>query len=388
MVNYTGIGINHTHSAQGNFVIIKIDKVMSLTNFITLGKSGLRVSPLALGTMTFGEELGWGSSVKDSETILDRYIDLGGNFIDTANGYTKGHSEKIIGDHLTHDKAKRDRLVIATKFSTNLFVGDPNGGGSSRKSIIDACEESLRRLRTDYIDLYWLHNYDKNTPIEETVAAMHTLVQQGKVRYIGISDTPAWKTAQAQLIAQFRGWTPFSAIQIEYNLGERTVEGELIPMAQELGMGVVPWSPLKNGIFSGKYTRENLKTVSDGRAKIIANGVTEKHLEIVDELSRIAKDLNATIPQVALAWVQSRQGVTSSIIGARTLEQLEDNVKSLEISLTDEHKAVLETISTIKLPFPLEFLKIAPALHAGGTTINGIPSQLHPFCPTTREDRY
>jgi aryl-alcohol dehydrogenase-like predicted oxidoreductase len=167
--------------------------------------------------MTYGEDLGpgTGSSVEESEQIVDRYLDLGGNFIDTANMYTRGHSEKILGDHLAHDREKRDRVVIATKFSGNLYPGDPNGGGSNRKAIIAACEQSLRRLRTDYIDLYYLHIWDRHTPIEETVAAMHDLVQSGKVRYLGISDTPAWKVAQAQLLAQVRGWAPFVALQIE-----------------------------------------------------------------------------------------------------------------------------------------------------------------------------
>ncbi len=166
---------------------------MPLDHYVTLGHSGLRVSPFCLGAMTFGEDLGWGSSVKESEAIIDRYLELGGNFIDTANVYTKGHSEKIIGDHVGRDRKKRDRLVIATKFSANLYIGDPNGGGSSRKSIVAACDQSLRRLQTDYIDLYWLHTWDKYTPIEETMAALDDLVHAGKVRYLGVSDTPAWK---------------------------------------------------------------------------------------------------------------------------------------------------------------------------------------------------
>ena len=171
---------------------------MPLDHFVTLGRSGLRVSPFCLGTMTFGEDFGWGSSPEESATILDRFVERGGNFIDTANLYTKGHSEKIIGDHLAKDQGKRDRLVLATKFSGNHFPGDPNGGGSNRKSIIAACEQSLRRLRTDYIDLYWLHNWDKHTPIDETMAALHDLVRAGKVRYLGVSDTPAWKATQAR----------------------------------------------------------------------------------------------------------------------------------------------------------------------------------------------
>jgi aryl-alcohol dehydrogenase-like predicted oxidoreductase len=228
---------------------------MALDHYVTLGNSGLRVSPFCLGAMTFGEDLGWGTSVAESEQIIDRYIELGGNFIDTANFYTKSHSEKIIGDHIGRHSERRDRLVIATKFSGNLYPGDPNGGGSGRKSVIAQCENSLRRLQTDYIDLYWLHNWDVQTPIEETMAALDHLVRDGKVRYIGVSDTPAWKVAQANVMAHFRGWPAFVGLQIEYSLLERSVEQELVPMALELGLGITPWSPLKGGLLSGKYTQ-------------------------------------------------------------------------------------------------------------------------------------
>lgn len=338
--------------------------------------------------MTFGEDLGWGASVEEFEAILERYLELGGNFIDTANGYTKGHSEKIIGDHLTHDREKRDRLVIATKFSTNLYVGDPHGGGSSRKSVIAACEQSLRRLRTDYIDLYWLHNWDKHTPIDETMAALQSIVQSGKVRYIGVSDTPAWKVTQAQLLSYFRGWSTFIGLQIEYSLMQRTVEGDLIPMAREFGMGVMPWSPLAGGLLSGKYTRENIGKVEDGRGKWLGPMMTEKHYEVIDRLKRIAGELDTTVASVALAWVQSRPGVSSTIIGARTVKHLEDNIKSLDVKLTTELIAELDELTTPDLPFPLPFLRMAPSLHAAGTTINGESSELHSFSPKTREDHY
>ncbi|MEO8877502.1 MAG: aldo/keto reductase, partial [Polyangiaceae bacterium] len=211
---------------------------MSLTHYVTLGHSGLRVSPFCLGAMTFGKEWGFGSEPAEATRVLDRYLERGGNFIDTANGYTKGHSEVIIGDHLGRDRKKRDRVVIATKFVTNMFNGDPNGGGANKKAIIAQCEESLRRLRTDYIDLYWMHAWDKTTPIEETMRALDSLVEQGKVRYIGFSDTPAWKVAQAQTMAMIRAWSPLIALQIEYSLLQRTVEGELVPMAMELGLGI------------------------------------------------------------------------------------------------------------------------------------------------------
>ncbi len=229
---------------------------MSLTNYRTLGRSGLRVSAFCLGAMTFGEDWGWGASVADSEALLARFLERGGNFIDTANGYTKGHSEAIIGDYFAR-AGRRDRAVIATKFSTNMYVGDPNGGGASRKTIVESCEQSLRRLKTDYIDLYWMHFWDPNTPIDETMRALDDLVRAGKVRYIGVSDTPAWKVAQANLLSQFHGWSPFIGLQVEYSLVERTIEGELVPMALELGLGITPWSPLRGGVLSGKYTRAN-----------------------------------------------------------------------------------------------------------------------------------
>jgi len=365
------------------------EKAMPLDHYVTLGHSGLRVSPFCLGAMTFGEDLGWGSSIKESEAIIDRYLDLGGNFIDTANVYTKGHSEKIIGDHVGRDRKKRDRLVIATKFSGNLYVGDPNGGGSGRKSIIAACEQSLRRLQTDYIDLYWLHNWDPHTPIEETMAALEDLVRAGKVRYLGVSDTPAWKVTQAQLIAQFRGWAPFIGLQIEYSLLERTVEGELMPMARELGLGVTPWSPLKSGILSGKYTRQNADSVKpEGRAWA-ASFLHDKAYAVIDELQRIAKQLDTTVARVALAWVQGRPGVTSTILGARTLAQLNDNLKALDVTLSAEQSAALDNLTTPALNWPAEILGITSMAHAGGTTINGQRSQLLPaFGPTKPDDHY
>jgi aryl-alcohol dehydrogenase-like predicted oxidoreductase len=361
---------------------------MSLDHYVTLGRSGLRVSPFCLGTMTFGEDFGWGSSVADSEAIMDRYIERGGNFIDTANLYTKGHSEKIIGDHLAKDAGKRDRLVLATKFSGNHYPGDPNGGGSNRKSIIAACEQSLRRLRTDYIDLYWLHNWDKHTPIDETMSALHDLVGAGKVRYLGISDTPAWKVTQAQMLAEFRNWTPFVGLQIEYSLLERTVEGELIPMALELGMGVTPWSPLKGGVLSGRHTRENASKVEPSKRAWITGDLGDATYKVIDELARIAGQLDTSVARVSLAWVQARPGVSSTILGARTLAHLDDNLAALDVELTSEHVAALDKLTTPALNFPAQFLGMAAAIQAGGTTINGEPSQLSAFGVSKVGDHY
>jgi aryl-alcohol dehydrogenase-like predicted oxidoreductase len=330
--------------------------------------------------MTFGEELGWGSSVDESRSIMDRFIDLGGNFIDTANFYTKSHSEKIIGDHIGRHAARRDRLVLATKFSGNLYPGDPNGGGSGRKSVIAACENSLRRLQTDYIDLYWLHNWDMHTPIEETMAALDDLVRSGKVRYIGVSDTPAWKIAQANVLAKFRGWASFIGLQIEYSLLERTVEQELVPLALEFGLGITPWSPLKSGLLSGKYTRNNAKAAKSDRGFIAGSGLlNEKLFAIVDELEAIAKAYDSTPARVALAWVQSQPGVASTIIGARRMAQLEDNVKALELKLSSSDLARLEALTKPVLGFPQNMQPIFPSIHNGGTSVNGFYAEPSPF---------
>jgi len=352
---------------------------MSLDHYITLGRSGLRVSPFCLGAMTFGEDLGWGSSVEESQQIIDRFIDCGGNFIDTANFYTRGHSEKIIGDHVGRHSARRDRLVIATKFSGNLYPGDPNGGGSGRKSIIAACENSLRRLQTDYIDLYWLHNWDMHTPIEETMAALEELVRAGKVRYIGVSDTPAWKIAEANVTAHFRGWSAFVGLQIEYSLLERTVEQELVPMALELGLGITPWSPLKSGVLSGKYTRHNAGQMKPDRGFIADTFLSEKTYAIVDELDVIAKAHESTIARVALAWVQAQPGVTSTIIGARRIAQLEDNLKALDVKLSAEELGRLDALTKPTFGFPQNMQPWFPALHNGGTSVNGIYAPASPF---------
>lgn len=361
---------------------------MSLNNYVTLGNSGLRVSPFCLGTMTFGDDWGWGSSVSDSYKIMSRYIELGGNFIDTANFYTKGHSEKIIGDYVKKEVKRRDQLVIATKFFSNLWTGDPNGGGANRKSIFSACENSLKRLQCDYIDLYWLHCWDRFTPIEETMSALDDLVRAGKVRYLGFSDTPAWKTAQAQMIAKFRGWSPLIALQIEYSLLERTVEGELIPMARELGLGVTPWSPLKQGVLSGKYKREDAAKIEPGRGDWVKAWLNDKTFDIVDELAKIAKELKSTPARVALAWVQSKQGVASSIIGARTLEQLDDNVAALDLTLSEAHIKHLDELSKPTLNFPHDFVQNVGPFGYGGTTINGEQFAENPLAPTEDSKRY
>lgn len=361
---------------------------MPLDHYVTLGRSGLRVSPFCLGTMTFGEEWGWGSGAAESQRIFDRYADLGGNFVDTANVYTKGHSEKILGDHLKDSPSKRQRTVIATKFFGTMRNGDPNSGGAGRKSLIAACEQSLRRLQTDYIDLYWMHCWDVNTPIEETMRALDDLVASGKVRYLGFSDTPAWKVMEAQMLARFRGWSPLIALQLEYSLLERTIEGELVPLALEHGLGITPWSPLKSGVLSGKYTRENAGQIKAGRGEWATSALNEKTYTLLDAMAKIAKDAGSTPARVALSWVRNRPGVASTILGARTLEQLEDNVAALDLPLTAEQTAVLDQLSAPQLNFPFDFLKRAAAFSGSGTTINGVAAPVNPLSPTSEEDRF
>ncbi len=362
----------------------------ALDHYVTLGRSGLRVSPLCLGAMTFGNEWGMGVEQDESFALIDAYLDAGGNFIDTANIYNKGHSEHILGNYLAKHHASstrgRDRLVIATKWLGNMWPGDPNGGGSHRKSLVDAVEHSLRRMQTDYIDLLWLHFYDQHTPVDETMRALDDLVRAGKLRYIGFSDTPAWKCAQAQTIADFRGWTPLIALQIEYSLLERTVEGELIPMARELGMGVTPWSPLKGGILTGKYTRD--KMPDKGRYKEDSKHLNEKTFALIDAMKAVAAQHECSVAQVALAWVRQRQGVDSTIIGARTMKQLESNIASLAVTLTTGQTSTLDEASKPSLNFPHDFLAFAADAIQNSTTVNNVPSAPWNGSPQSDDERY
>ncbi len=361
---------------------------MALNDYVTLGRSGLRISPFCLGGMTFGNDLGWGSEVPEAESVLSRYIEAGGNFIDTANSYTRGHSEKIIGDYFAQRKGKRDRIVLATKFFFNLFAGDPNGGGAGRKGIVAQCEESLRRLQTDYIDLYYLHNWDRFTPVDETMRALDDLVRAGKVRYIGFSDAPAWKVAQAQMLAHFRGWAPLIALQVEYSLMERTVEGELIPMAEELGLGVLPWSPLKMGALSGKYTRANGQKMQGYRGTFVGD-LSQKQLDIIDVAQEIAAEIESDVPTVALAWVQNRPGVASTVLGARTVEHLDANLKALDLRLSPGQVGRLNAASKPTLNFPADFnANLSPNFAHAGTTVNGVASKLVGNVPKNDSERW
>ena len=342
--------------------------------YYLLGKSGLRVSELALGTMTFGTDWGWGSTQVEAKQMLDLYLERGGNFIDTANGYTNGSSEKILGEIIGN---RRDSLVLATKYTQNIYQGDPNGGGNHRKSMVRSVENSLKRMKTDYIDLLYLHAWDDTTPVEEILRGMDDLVRSGKVLYAGISDTTAWQVSRMQTIADLRGWTPLIALQIEYSLAERTTERELIPMAKEMGLGVVAWSPLSKGLLTGKYSVEELRSgVSKGdfsrKAMIVNSGVlNDQVLATVALLIQIADEINKPAAEVALAWLRSKQSVTSILIGASKLKQLESNLNSLDLTLSDDHLKSLNEVSEVDMGFPHRILanSLAKTMVFGGVDV-------------------
>ncbi|WP_188194977.1 aldo/keto reductase [Nonomuraea sp. SYSU D8015] len=347
----------------------------TLDTYRLLGRSGLRVSPLALGTMTFGTDWGWGSDKDESRRIFDTYVDRGGNFLDTASQYTDGTAETMVGEFAA---GRREQLVIATKYTMARRPGDPNSGGNHRKSMVQSVEASLRRLNTDHIDLLYLHAWDFTTPVEEILRGMDDLVRSGKVLYVGISDTPAWQVSRMQAIADLRGWTPLIALQIEYSLVERTVERDLIPMAREMGLGVIPWSPLASGVLTGKYSRSDLEqeVSSDpaGTRKNVAaaNGsLTERALDIADVVKRVAGELEVEPAQVALAWTLLNPGVTAPIVGARTPAQLEDNLGALDVRFTEDQLAALDEVSRVDLGFPHEFLArpMPRQVMFGGATI-------------------
>lgn len=330
---------------------------MQLDDYRLLGRSGLRVSPLSLGTMTFAAA-GWGSSDDEAAQMLDLYIDRGGNFIDTANFYGgMGGSESLLGRLLGQ---RRARMVISTKYSLTTRPGDPNASGNHRKAMVRSVEDSLMRLNTDFIDLLYLHMWDFRTPVDEILRAFDDLVRSGKVLYTGLSDTPAWQASRMQAIADLRGWTPFCALQISYSLIERTVERELIPMAREMGMGVCPWSPLGGGVLTGKYARSDLDAARDAGSRkginVLTGRLSDKALAIAGEVTAVADELGVTSAQVALAWTLINPAVTSPVLGARTPVQLEDNLGALDLTLSSEHIARLDQASAVPLGFPHDML--------------------------------
>ena len=318
--------------------------------FRRLGNSGLRVSELCLGAMTFGA-----SADRDaSRSILDAYLGAGGNFVDTANNYAGGASEEILGELLD---GRRDEIVLATKYTAPIRPGDPNSGGNSRKSLVGSLDQSLRRLRTDRIDLLWVHVWDYGTPVEEVMRALDDQVRAGKVLYVGISDAPAWVVAQANTLAEQRGWTPFTGLQIEYSLIERTVERDLTPMANALGLAVCAWGPLGGGLLTGKYAEGARGTGTPGRLEEGDRRLTERNHAIVAALAEVAADAGVSPSRAALAWLRTRGPATViPILGARTREQLDESLGCLEVELSPDHLARLDEASAIELGFPYDFL--------------------------------
>ncbi len=319
-------------------------------NYKLFGKSGLRVSELALGTMTFGEEWGWGVNKEESKKVFDMYAEAGGNFIDTANRYTEGTSEEYVGEFI---KADREHFVLATKYTLFTRRDDPNFSGNHRKNMVQALEASLKRLDTDFIDLYWLHAWDFTTPEEEVLRALDDMIRAGKILYICISDTPAWIVSRMNAIAELRGWTQFVGLQIKYSLLERTVEREILPMARKLDMAVTPWAALGGGILSGKY---NTNKDEEGRAKIYKS-INDENLRIAGEVIKVSEEIGKTPSQVALNWVRQQPGVIIPIIGAKTEKQLKDNLECLNFTLSKKHMTQLSETSKIDMGFPHDFLK-------------------------------
>ncbi|MFE9093227.1 aldo/keto reductase [Streptomyces sp. NPDC007264] len=317
-----------------------------------LGRTGLRVSELFLGAMTFGEQGGVGAPRDECARILDAYEEAGGNVIDTAINYRGGESETIVGDLLA---GRRDRFVLSTKYTVSRDGSDPNAAGNHRKNLTLSLETSLRRLRTDYVDVYWVHIWDRNTPVEETLRALDDAVRSGKVLYTGISDAPAWVVSRANTLAEWRGWTPFSALQVPYSLLNRDIERELLPMAEAFGMSLAAWSPLQNGILSGKYTRPG--GVEPGTAtRLPAEAIGERERAVAEAVQSVADELGATCAQVAIAWTMARSPAVHPVLGARRLDQLTDNLGAAGLTLPAELVGRLEAATDFRPGFPTEFI--------------------------------
>ena len=316
-----------------------------------LGNSGLRVSEAALGAMTFGDEWGWGSAKDEAHKVYDAFREAGGNFIDTANFYTNGTSESFLGEFM---KGHRQSVVMASKYSMAAPGIDPNAAGNHRKSMMQAMEASLKRLRTDYIHLYWVHMWDQITPVEEVMRGLDDLIRQGKVLYVGISDAPAWWIAQANTLAQLRGWSPFVGLQIEYSLIERTVERELVPMAKALNLGLPAWSPLARGMLTGKYHGHGSSEQGRMNNDTMKGLMPEKQRteRIVAAIKTVSDETGRSMAQIALAWLRYRPVPVIPIIGARKLSQLQDNLASIELTLSADQLRTLDEASRIELGFP------------------------------------
>ncbi|QYO67246.1 aldo/keto reductase [Leptolyngbya sp. 7M] len=339
-----------------------------------LGNTGLRVSELCLGAMTFGDDWDWGASRETSQAIFDAFAEAGGNFIDTANVYTNGTSEKLLGDFVS---AERDRFVIATKYTVMMNPTDPNSSGNQRKNLMRSLDASLKRLNTDYIDLYWVHMWDTVTPVEEIMRALDDVVRAGKVMYVGISDAPAWIVSRAQTIAELKDMTPFAAIQLEYNLVERTVERDLLPMAEDLNLSILDWSPLGGGVLTGKYLNQDSEHDRLNKAEYFQHYKVERAMQIAQTVVEIANEIGCSAAQVALAWIRQQSPRHIPIIGARTLEHLKDNLGCLQVGLSEEQFIRLNAASEVDPGFALTFLRRLQNLFLGAAH-KTLDLSLHP----------
>jgi aryl-alcohol dehydrogenase-like predicted oxidoreductase len=334
-----------------------------------LGKSGVRVSEASLGTMTFGDEWGWGSPKAEAQKVYETYREAGGNFIDTANFYTGGTSEKFLGEFM---QGHRESVVLATKYSNAAPGNDPNAAGNHRKNMMQAVEASLKRLQTEYIDLYWVHIWDGITPVEEVMRGLDDLVRHGKVLYVGISDAPAWWVAQANTLAELRGWTQFIGLQLEYSLIERTVERELIPMAKALNLGVLAFSPLAGGFLTGKYHGEGKpdggRMTNEG-VKAFYPEREQRAASMISAVKSVSEQTGRSMAQVALAWLRHQTAPVIPIIGARKVSQLQDNLASLDMELSAEQLKSLDGASRIEPGFPQSIYdrEMVRAIRYGGT---------------------
>jgi aryl-alcohol dehydrogenase-like predicted oxidoreductase len=344
--------------------------VAILDRFRRLGTCGLRVSPLSLGTMTFGPEWGWGTDKDECRRIFDAYVEAGGNFVDTANFYTGGTSETFLGEFMT---GRRDTLVLATKYGFCMNPGDPNAGGTHRKNLVQSLDASLKRLRTDFVDLLWVHTWDFTVTIEEVMRGLDDVVRAGKAIYVGLSNPPAWVAARAQTMAELRNWTPLIGLQVEYSLVERSIEREILPMAKSLGVGIVPWSPLGGGVLTGKYARKaSAGSLDESRRRDSNKGrLTDRNREIVAAAEAVAAETGHSAAQVAIRWAMQRPGVSSVILGARTLAQLQDNLQAATFELSGDQMTRLDGASAIEPSYPQRYLQSGAINRflTGGATI-------------------
>jgi aryl-alcohol dehydrogenase-like predicted oxidoreductase len=315
-----------------------------------LGQGGLRVAQLFLGAMTFGEQGGVGASAQEARRMLDAYAEAGGNVVDTAINYRGGQSETIVGELL---QGRRDDFVVSTKYTVSRNPADVNAAGNHRKNLRLSLETSLRRLHTDHIDLYWVHVWDRHTPIEETMRALDDAVSAGKILYLGISDSPAWVVSRANTLADWRGYAPFVGLQVPYNLLNRDIERELLPMAEAYGMSVAAWGPLASGVLSGKFTGAG---GAEGPTRVSAQSLTDRDRAVARAVQEVAGELGATPAQVAIAWTMARSASVHPILGARSLAQLADNLAAVDIELSQDAVDRLEKPTAFQVGFPTDFI--------------------------------